>query len=129
MYDKNYHYLKLMEHPDRKYLIQYFEHNKNNKIAIIFLDLDNLKLINDAYGHIIGDELIRCISKKIINSIDDNSMVFRFGGDEFILIFVNKTKEDIQNCIENIISDVNKVFRINNKEIYTCERQVVFYEF
>ncbi|WP_139905151.1 putative bifunctional diguanylate cyclase/phosphodiesterase [Clostridium thermarum] len=119
MYDKNYHYVKLMEQPDRRYLNKYYKENKNKEIALVFLDIDNLKLINDAYGHIIGDEVLIYISKKLINSLDDNSMVFRFGGDEFILIFVNKTKEDIQNCIENIMSDANKVFRINNKEIYT----------
>jgi len=96
MYDKNYHYVKLMEHPDRKYLIKYYEDNKNKKIALAFLDMDNLKLINDAYGHTIGDEVLRYISKKLINSLDDTSMVFRFGGDEFILIFVNKTKEYIE---------------------------------
>ncbi|MBU5455172.1 diguanylate cyclase domain-containing protein [Caproiciproducens sp. MSJ-32] len=119
MYDKNYHYVKLMEHPDRRYLNKYYEENKSKEIALVFLDIDNLKLINDAYGHIIGDEVLRYISKKLTNSLDDNSMVFRFGGDEFILIFVNKTKEQIQSRIENIISEFNKVFIINNKEIYT----------
>ncbi len=119
MYYKSLNYDHITELFNRRYLSEYYEENKNKKIALIFLDVDNFKIINDAYGHIMGNKVLDYICNKLRSYMDDNSMFFRFGGDEFILIFIDKTKEYIYSSIENIILEFNKVFMIDNKEIYT----------
>ncbi len=66
-----------------KYLIE-----KKKTFAFAILDLDNFKLINDNYGHKIGDECLKTISDSFINYIGDEGLVGRYGGDEFIIIYL-----------------------------------------
>lgn len=62
----------------------------DNKIgAVIFIDLDNFKKINDTKGHSIGDQVLVAISKRFLNFARDNAVVARIGGDEFIIVINN----------------------------------------
>jgi len=76
------------------------------EIGIIFLDLDNFKQINDSYGHLLGDKILKSVADIIKDSIRDIDYAFRFGGDEFvILIFSNKKiLEKVAKRIKNKIS-------------------------
>ncbi len=75
-----------------------------NKIAVMFIDVDDFKFINDRYGHAIGDEVIRYVADKIRTKVDDRGgFAGRFGGDEFVLCFTNQ--EDIANA-EQIAMDI-----------------------
>jgi len=56
------------------------------EIGFIFMDLDNFKLINDNYGHLIGDKVLKVVSDKIKEVIRDIDYAFRFGGDEFVIM-------------------------------------------
>ena len=68
-------------------------YNRNRQpFSIAFLDLDNFKEINDNLGHLIGDDILKCFSKSLKNSLRSTDLIFRFGGDEFIIIFT-ETKE------------------------------------
>jgi len=83
------------------------------EIGIIFIDLDNFKALNDKYGHLFGDKIIKKTADIIKNSIRDIDFAFRFGGDEFVIIvvakqnvllkIVNRIKEKIN---ETIIGDI-----------------------
>lgn len=75
-----------------------------NKIALLFIDVDDFKFINDRYGHTIGDEVIKYVADTIRLKVDDKGgFAGRFGGDEFVLCFTDQ--EDIEN-IENISMDI-----------------------
>lgn len=74
------------------------------KVAVLFIDVDDFKFINDRYGHTIGDEVIRFVADTIRKKVDDRGgFAGRFGGDEFVLCFTNQ--EDIGN-IETISMDI-----------------------
>lgn len=100
----------------------YIEHSKKNKtlFAIIFIDLDNFKIINDSLGHIIGDKLIIEISRKLSSYIDDYDTVARFGGDEFLIILndLNHIGEE-NKIVEQIISLFSKPIKVENHNLKT----------
>lgn len=80
------------------------ERRGTKRVAVLFIDVDDFKFINDRYGHTIGDEVIRFVADTIRKKVDDRGgFAGRFGGDEFVLCFTNQ--EDIDN-IENISMDI-----------------------
>lgn len=101
--------------PNRKYLfeqlhqllIQASRHNR--KVAIIFLDVDNFKDINDSYGHEVGDNVLLAIAESIKYSLRPGDIVGRIGGDEFIIIL-----DDIAK-----LEDINIIINKLNKAIET----------
>ena len=71
-------------------------------IAVLFLDLDDFKKVNDSHGHGEGDKLLIEAAHRIRNSIDDRDLAFRFGGDEFVIVLTNiqSEKEAINTALE-----------------------------
>ena len=75
-----------------------------NKVATMFIDVDDFKFINDRYGHTVGDEVIKYVADIIRVKVEDKGgFAGRFGGDEFVLCFIDQ--DDIEN-IENIAMDI-----------------------
>ncbi|MBJ6801536.1 GGDEF domain-containing protein [Geomonas propionica] len=72
--------------------------------AICMLDADNLKQINDRYGHLAGTELIKWTARVIRSSIRESDIAARFGGDEFIILYADHDKEQILPAVERIVS-------------------------
>lgn len=73
-------------------------------VALLFVDLDNFKLINDTMGHSFGDQLIIDIGRKVSSLMGEGQSVYRFGGDEFIVCcFGFKELSEITSCAEEII--------------------------
>ena len=72
---------------------------QNSLIHIYYFDLDNLKPINDSYGHGVGDEVIKRFSQHLIDHFDDKGIVARFGGDEFVVMLIG---EDEPNLLANV---------------------------
>ena len=60
-----------------------------HQLAILFIDLDNFKPINDKLGHLAGDQLLKCIARRMQKNIRGSDTIARFGGDEFIIILNN----------------------------------------
>jgi diguanylate cyclase (GGDEF)-like protein len=65
----------------------------NSQFAVIFIDLDNFKNINDTRGHEFGDVVLQKVSSTILKAVRDNDIVARFGGDEFVVLIPNITNE------------------------------------
>jgi diguanylate cyclase (GGDEF)-like protein len=81
----------------------------DKKLGVVMLDIDDFKQINDTYGHIVGDAVLRRISRILMtNAGGGGNIISRFGGEEFIIAIVDSSKEEIVNIAENIRSAVEK---------------------
>ena len=88
-------------------------------IAVFFLDLDGFKIINDTFGHDVGDALLRETAKRIVASVRDSDTVARIGGDEFTVILPNvKTRNNISPVVERIIEAMAIPFMLNGKDCH-----------
>jgi diguanylate cyclase (GGDEF)-like protein len=87
--------------------------NLNKTTAIAIIDIDNFKLINDTYGHSIGDFAIKEVAKILNENILTSTLISRIGGEEFCLFFYNREKEEIKELLE----DIRKKFENNLIEI------------
>ncbi|MCF6340233.1 MAG: GGDEF domain-containing protein [Sulfurimonas sp.] len=97
--------------------IQLASRNKN-KLAIIFLDLDYFKLINDNYGHAVGDSLLIYFSNLLKKEVREADTVSRFGGDEFVILLPNiKNIKDAIHIAEKIQNKLQKKHIINSHEL------------
>lgn len=76
--------------------------NKNKKFSIIILDLDNFKSINDNFGHQLGDIVLINTCKAIQPLLDEKSSLFRYGGEEFVAIVEDKSREEVLELAEAI---------------------------
>ena len=86
------------------------------KFAVLFIDLDNFKDINDNYGHNSGDELLTQVAERLTHCVRDRDIVARLGGDEFTIILNKiKSKDDIKHVCEKIIKEIQKPFIINQQ--------------
>ncbi|MDD6812077.1 MAG: sensor domain-containing diguanylate cyclase [Lachnospiraceae bacterium] len=77
--------------------------------AVVMIDLDNFKQVNDTYGHSAGDEALKLLVNTIRTVIREGDMIIRYGGDEFVLLFEKITKESLEERLEQIRKKVNEV--------------------
>ena len=78
------------------------------------MDIDDFKLINDKYGHQIGDEVLKKFTRIIENNLRPYDILGRYGGEEFIIILNNSDIEESKTILERILYNVrNKTFTIN----------------
>ena len=89
-----------------------------NKFAILFLDLDNFKYINDSMGHDIGDEILLHVSNQLMQSVGDSGICTRFGGDEFVIVLFLEEDEQIALKAEAIINVLNTPVVIAEHEFF-----------
>lgn len=83
--------------------------DKDDNFALVMIDIDNFKLINDNYGHKFGDVVIKGITNTICVMLEQEDKVFRYGGEEFSVLIRNKSGEEVVNIIDNIrIAIANK---------------------
>jgi len=86
-------------------------------IAVLFLDLDGFKLINDTLGHSAGDALLQEAAKRIVACVRDSDTAARMGGDEFTVILCNvRTPSSIDRVAKMIIEAIARPFMLNGKE-------------
>ncbi|MCM1054987.1 MAG: diguanylate cyclase [Bacteroides sp.] len=86
----------------------------NEKYAILFIDVDDFKFINDRYGHNVGDEVIKYVSDTIKECVGNEGIAGRFGGDEFVLCVTGQEK--VENCDEFSMSIIDAMY-----SGYNCE--------
>jgi diguanylate cyclase (GGDEF)-like protein len=73
---------------------------------VAFLDVDNLKAVNDREGHGAGDRVLRAIGQALVTSIRRSDRVFRWGGDEFLVVLLQTGREAAQQLIDRIRRDI-----------------------
>ncbi len=104
---------------DRVTLAIAHAHRNKEMLAVLFLDLDRFKIINDTLGHAEGDRLLQNISDKLKNSIRVDDTIARFGGDEFNLLLpgINHV-EDVKTVLNKILNAFNQPYIISGQEFY-----------
>ena len=88
-------------------------------VAVMFLDLDMFKNINDSLGHVLGDNLLREVTKRLKEHLRDEDTIARQGGDEFVLIMGNLPhRDDVERLAANIVNLFLRPFVIEDHEIF-----------
>jgi len=96
-------------------------HARRNKrkIAVMFLDLDRFKLVNDTLGHTMGDRLLQAVAKRLQNCLRQGDTLSRFGGDEFTLLLPEvRTQDDVVVIAGKILDRLNQPFVIDGHEVF-----------
>lgn len=91
----------------------------NTSLAIMYLDIDRFKFINDTLGHLIGDKLLQEIAKRLKEYVRPQDLVARIGGDEFNIILPDTNREKAVEIAEHILEGFNIPFYIDNYELNT----------
>jgi diguanylate cyclase (GGDEF)-like protein/PAS domain S-box-containing protein len=100
--------------------IERFKRNPRSRFAVLFLDLDRFKVVNDSLGHMVGDDLLIGIAKRLRTCLRPGDLVARFGGDEFtILLNRSGDREDVVNVAERLQSKLAEPYKIGNYEVLT----------
>lgn len=78
--------------------------------AVIFIDLDNFKILNDTFGHEVGDGFLKLVAKRLVNSVRKNDLVGRLGGDEFVVVLQNENdnSDNFRIAVERIANKILK---------------------
>lgn len=88
--------------------------------ALMFLDLDHFKSINDSYGHSVGDQLLRQVADRLRTCIQARDTVARFGGDEFVIILREVcNREQIKKIALRILAALNKPYQLGSRQCFT----------
>ncbi len=91
----------------------------HQKMAVLFLDLDHFKLINDTLGHNVGDELLIHIANLLQEEIRETDTLSRLGGDEFVVVLESvKHLDDVEKLANKILHSLNKKHIIGTHELY-----------
>ena len=108
--------------PNRRLLQERLKHGiemdrrDGKQLAILMLDLDRFKSVNDSFGHLSGDELLQQVTARILARLRDVDMLARLGGDEFVILLEDIVHpEDAARLANEIISVVSKPFQLSQK--------------
>lgn len=92
--------------------------SKKTQFAVIFLDIDRFKLINDSLSHHVGDKVLRLVTKQFQSAIRNSDMLARLGGDEFVIV-VNEVKkrDDIEKLAQKLLFSLKEPFLLEGHEM------------
>jgi len=93
--------------PNRHYLFSHLEvlsSTAKSEFAILFIDIDGFKRVNDLYGHDIGDKFLKEVSDRLINTVRKDDIVARLGGDEFCIVIKDLSERDLAAIASTIVT-------------------------
>lgn len=97
-------------------------------LGIVFLDLDNFKRVNDHYGHVYGDRLIKRVSEIVSESLPEGATIARLGGDEFLILVDPCTPELLETLAQTIIDRFRSAIHLDLMDVYTsCSIGIAVY--
>lgn len=103
---------------NRGYLIEELKkriRNQESKFTSIIMDIDDFKVINDTYGHMFGDEVLRTFAKLLAEEVEGKGFAARFGGEEFMLVFDGDDQEAVLQSMEKIAEKFENYFQEDKK--------------
>jgi diguanylate cyclase (GGDEF)-like protein/PAS domain S-box-containing protein len=113
--------------PNRAMFIDHLElaiaraqRNEERKFAVLYVDLDRFKIINDSLGHSVGDQLLKEVAARLWNCVRAGDTVARLGGDEFVILLEDVYQEaEAIDVAERIKSELVVPFTLNGREVFT----------
>jgi diguanylate cyclase (GGDEF)-like protein len=84
-------------------------HRYGGDYALVFIDVDNLKSVNDDYGHAMGDAILVTIAKALLSNVRKSDVVARVGGDEFAILLDSIPAEQLQGKVDRLVIAVSKM--------------------
>jgi diguanylate cyclase (GGDEF)-like protein len=115
------HYDELTKLPNRHLLMERVSRaisagkRHGTGVAILFLDLDRFKVINDSLGHAIGDQLLVQVAGKLVDILRESDSVCRWGGDEFVMVLEDVHRaEDVEKAARKVIAELSKPFFVGD---------------
>jgi diguanylate cyclase (GGDEF)-like protein len=116
----------LTELPNRTLFMDRLEHalertaRSKERVAVLFLDLDDFKEINDSFGHQAGDRLLKEVGNRLLGCIRTADTVSRFGGDEFVILIEQmKNMNEASQIAERILNTLTKPVDLEGREVAT----------
>ncbi|MFT5533474.1 MAG: two-component system CheB/CheR fusion protein [Burkholderiaceae bacterium] len=88
-----------------------------HKVAVLFIDLDDFKKINDSQGHAIGDRVLKQTAARLLRCMRDADTLARTGGDEFVAVLENVTLQDVIGVASRVVTAMAAPFSINNSKL------------
>ena len=110
--------------PNRNLLYQQLEsallnaRKRSREFGLLSLDLDNFKVINDNFGHRVGDQLIQQVAERIKKKIPPEACLYRLGGDEFVIVLENtKDIAELESIAEDLLNNTNNTYPVAEMEM------------
>ncbi|MBD2464714.1 EAL domain-containing protein [Oscillatoria sp. FACHB-1407] len=102
------------------YVVQWAQRHQNYSFAVLFLDLDRFKVVNDSLGHMMGDRLLIAIARRLSNCLRPGDTIARLGGDEFVILLEGiQDSKDVTSVADRIQNELSQPFNLDGHEIYT----------
>lgn len=117
-------YDPLTKLPNRHLFIEQLEHQlyhiqtPDEQLAVLFLDLDRFKIINDNLGHEMGDEVIKITAQRLNTMVNNQNAVARWGGDEFVIFYRFQQQSELERFTEAIHKEVGKKIHLANRDFH-----------
>ena len=97
-----------------------FKERPRTRFAVLYLDLDRFKIVNDSLGHLVGDELLTAVSRRLESCLREGDTLARLGGDEFVILLNELAEQQQANAIAFRIQDaLSAPFSIGGREVFT----------
>ncbi|OAB55371.1 diguanylate phosphodiesterase [Phormidium willei BDU 130791] len=94
------------------------EHKLGSDLAVLFIDCDRFKVVNDSLGHAIGDELIKSLAHRLRNSLEDEVIVARWGGDEFVALVYQDNHSDVIDIAQDLLNVLSEPHQLSRHEVF-----------
>lgn len=105
--------------PNRYEMNRFFEkHVGKDNVGVLFIDLDQFKVINDTLGHDLGDLLVQEVAIRLHQFIEHDQQAFRIGGDEFLFIVGDCDQEQAEQLAKKILHSVKQVYQLEGNQLY-----------
>ncbi len=118
------YYDELTKLPNRQLLAQLVTERirrysfTGEKFALMFIDLDRFKNVNDSMGHLVGDKLLQAVGRRLNASVRSHDIVSRLAGDEYVVVISSAIKEEVESVAQRIVSNIAEPFQIDKYNIY-----------
>ncbi len=100
-----------------EHAVKFCDRNQT-ELSLIYLDLDNFKLINDSYGHDVGDVVLQNVAKKLTESVRETDSVARLGGDEFVIMLHETQSYQGHFVVQKLLSKIPEAIRLDNLTLH-----------